>query len=347
MSYFRLLDAARQFLDSNGDPLSGGKLYTYEAGSTTNKSTFQDDNGDSAHTNPIILDAAGRIPAEVFGTTGAYKLRLDDADDTTIWTRDDITGINDTAEVSASEWVASGLTPTYVSGTSFTFAGDQTTVFHSGRRVRIVDAGGTKYATITTSTYSDPNTTIVLFNDGSAIDSGISTVSYGLLSKSNPSLASSILPGIIATTSGRSVTWLNIPSWVTQIEISLMGVSINGATDYLGVRIGTGGTDTTTGYLGSASNAAGSATQVASTLWPLTGGAAGAANLFHGTVHLVLADASTNTWCVTGDVGTSNTAGNAHLGGSVPLAGALDTVTLRISGSTDSFDAGKAGLRYS
>ena len=49
-----------QFLDNNGDPLSGGKLYTYVAGSTTNLATYSDSALSSANANPVVLDAGGR-----------------------------------------------------------------------------------------------------------------------------------------------------------------------------------------------------------------------------------------------------------------------------------------------
>lgn len=188
-TYFRLLDVGRQFFDANGDPLNGGKLYTYEAGTTTNKTTYQDDAGAASHANPIILDSSGRASAEVWGTTGAYKLKLSTSTDSEIWVRDDIVGFNDTAETAASEWLASGLTPTYVSATQFTFAGDQTTVFHVGRRVKTTDTGGTDYATITASAYVDPTTTITVNVDGAgSLDSGLSAVQYGLISSANSSL---------------------------------------------------------------------------------------------------------------------------------------------------------------
>ena len=52
-----------QFFDNNGNPLSGGKIYTYEAGTTTPLATYTSSTGNTAHTNPIVLDAAGRVPA--------------------------------------------------------------------------------------------------------------------------------------------------------------------------------------------------------------------------------------------------------------------------------------------
>lgn len=82
--------AIQQFFDDNGDPLSGGKLYTYEAGTTTPKGTYTDSSGSSANTNPIILDSAGR--ASIWLDTGTYKFILDDSSDVNIDEVDNITG---------------------------------------------------------------------------------------------------------------------------------------------------------------------------------------------------------------------------------------------------------------
>lgn len=67
-----LAGAGFQFLDNNGDPLTGGKVYTYLAGSTTPVTTYTTNAGTTAHTNPIVLDAAGRVPSggEIWLTNG-------------------------------------------------------------------------------------------------------------------------------------------------------------------------------------------------------------------------------------------------------------------------------------
>lgn len=89
-----LAGAAAQFFDDNGVPLTGGKLYTYAAGTTTPKAAYTDYTGATPHTNPIILDAAGRPPSEVWLTFGdAYKFILKDSNDTLVGTFDNIEGI--------------------------------------------------------------------------------------------------------------------------------------------------------------------------------------------------------------------------------------------------------------
>lgn len=89
--------AGAQFFDDNGDPLSGGKIYTYAAGTTTPLTTYTTNSGAVAHTNPIILDAAGRIAnsGEIWLTDNAsYKFVLKTSTDTLIKTWDNITGLN-------------------------------------------------------------------------------------------------------------------------------------------------------------------------------------------------------------------------------------------------------------
>ena len=88
---------AAQFFNNNGVPLSGGKLFTYSAGTTTPAATYTSSLGVSFHTNPIVLDAAGRVPnsGEIWLTDGViYKFVLKDSNDVLIATYDNITGIN-------------------------------------------------------------------------------------------------------------------------------------------------------------------------------------------------------------------------------------------------------------
>ena len=76
-----------QGFDSNGDPLSSGKLYTYAAGTTTNKTTYTTQGAGTANANPVILDSRGEADVWI---DGSYKFVLKDSSDTTIWTVDNI-----------------------------------------------------------------------------------------------------------------------------------------------------------------------------------------------------------------------------------------------------------------
>jgi hypothetical protein len=66
-----------QFFDNNGAPLAGGLIYTYAAGTTTPQTTYTTIAGTTAHTNPIVLDAAGRVPSgEIWLLFASYKFVL-------------------------------------------------------------------------------------------------------------------------------------------------------------------------------------------------------------------------------------------------------------------------------
>jgi len=85
---------AAQFFTNNGVPLTGGKLYTYAAGTTTPQVTYTSSSGVTAHTNPIILDSAGRVPGgEIWINSPPYKFILNTSADVLIATYDNITGI--------------------------------------------------------------------------------------------------------------------------------------------------------------------------------------------------------------------------------------------------------------
>jgi len=86
--------AAAQFFTNSGVILSGGKLYTYAAGTTTPKTSYTSSSGNTAHTNPIILDSAGRVPGgEIWLSASLYKFLIKDSNDVLIGTYDNISGI--------------------------------------------------------------------------------------------------------------------------------------------------------------------------------------------------------------------------------------------------------------
>lgn len=83
----------RVFVDADGNPLASGKIYTYVAGTTTNKATYTDSSGDTALLNPIILDAAGT--KEIWlNTDVAYKFIIRTSANALVDTIDEILPIN-------------------------------------------------------------------------------------------------------------------------------------------------------------------------------------------------------------------------------------------------------------
>ncbi len=85
--------AGWQFFDDNGVPLSGGKIYTYAAGTTTPLVTYTARDGLTPNTNPIILDSAGRTPEQIWSVEGLlYKYVVKTSTNTLIRTWDNIGG---------------------------------------------------------------------------------------------------------------------------------------------------------------------------------------------------------------------------------------------------------------
>jgi len=83
-----------QFFNNDGLPLNAGKIYTYQAGSTTPLTTYTDSSGLIANTNPIILGTDGRPPSTIWLTEGFfYKFVLKTSAEVTIQTYDNIYGI--------------------------------------------------------------------------------------------------------------------------------------------------------------------------------------------------------------------------------------------------------------
>lgn len=93
--------AGWQFFDSNGVPLSGGKLYVYEAGTTTPAVTYTSYTGVTPNPHPIILDSAGRPPQQIWvSATENSKFVLKTSADVDVWTKDNIPSF---ASVTAAE----------------------------------------------------------------------------------------------------------------------------------------------------------------------------------------------------------------------------------------------------
>lgn len=78
----------QRFFDANGDPLAGGLLYSYVAGTSVPAATYADYSGLTPNTNPIVLDANGE--ANIWLGSGYYKFILEDANNVVQWTADDI-----------------------------------------------------------------------------------------------------------------------------------------------------------------------------------------------------------------------------------------------------------------
>ena len=79
--------------DSNNQPLAGGKLYSYIAGTTTPQATYTDQGGLTENANPVILDSDG-YAAVWMDPSLAYKFVLKDSNDVVQFTVDNVTDPN-------------------------------------------------------------------------------------------------------------------------------------------------------------------------------------------------------------------------------------------------------------
>jgi hypothetical protein len=114
--------AGAQFFTDDGEVLSGGKIYTYAAGTTTPQNTYTSVVGTTANPNPIILDSGGRLPEDMWLSEGIkYRFVLADSTDVQIGEYDDIAGINDISTETVPWSIITG-TPTTVAGYGITNA---------------------------------------------------------------------------------------------------------------------------------------------------------------------------------------------------------------------------------
>jgi hypothetical protein len=147
-----LAGAGWQFFDDSGNPLSGGLLYTYSAGTTTPATTYTDNTGTVANSNPIVLDSAGRPTSEIWLTNfNAYKFILQNNAYVQIWSMDNISAIRSGGTQSYQTATAG---QTVFTGLSYTTGNNSMQVFVNGLKKVI------------TLQYIETNSTTITFLSG-------------------------------------------------------------------------------------------------------------------------------------------------------------------------------------
>ena len=141
----------------------------------------------------------------------------------------------------------------------------------------------------------------------------------------------------VATTSGTSIDYTGIPSWVKRITVLLNGVSTNG-TSIVQVQIGSGFI-LATGYVSSYQQ--GATGYSSTTGFALPGISTGDARRGAMVITLV----GSNIWVET-ILADTNGASSGSGGGSVALSGTLDRLRLTTVNGTDTFDAGSVNIMY-
>jgi predicted RecA/RadA family phage recombinase len=152
---------AAQFFDNSGQVLTGGLLYSYLAGTTTPAVTYTTSAGITAHSNPIVLDAAGRVPnsGEIWLTDSiSYKFVLQTSAAVQIATWDNVSGIN-------SNFVTYGTQTQTITATQSQTVFTLTTVSYTpAANTLSVFVNGSKQ--ILTTNYVETSSTVVTFVDG-------------------------------------------------------------------------------------------------------------------------------------------------------------------------------------
>lgn len=150
----------------------------------------------------------------------------------------------------------------------------------------------------------------------------------------------------VATTSGTSVTFLNIPAGTKQIIVSFKGVSTNGTSAKI-IQLGDSGGVETTSY----ASVDALLSNTVSTLTSSTGfrlRSSFAADQLSGSVTLMLENSTTFSWAASGVVGDgSNASDEMYLvSGVKSLSATLDRVRITTVNGTDTFDLGEINIAY-
>ena len=145
----------------------------------------------------------------------------------------------------------------------------------------------------------------------------------------------------VASTSGTSIDFTGIPSWVKRITVMFNGVSQN-SNQYIGVQLGISSGVETTGYTSRCAPCGGSGDT--STQLFLADAQGSAANLLNGIMAITLV--GSNAW-VYGSTISVTSGGLQYIGsGAKTLSGTLDRVRVTTTNGTATFDAGTINILY-
>lgn len=174
-----------------------------------------------------------------------------------------------------------------------------------------------------------------------------------VLSGDSPSLSGTYQGGAVtsgtavASTSGTSIDFTSIPSWVKRITVMFNNVSTNGTSPII-VQLGAGSVDaasylTVTGLVTTSANVTrGYSPTTGFSIYGISSGSA-SANL---SGSAIVSSFTSNTWVIQGCISAGTDASVSFVGGHKVLSGTLDRVRITTVNGTDTFDAGSINILY-
>ena len=207
--------------------------------------------------------------------------------------------------------------------------------------VKLNSSGGGSVTLTTPSTATDYTATFPANTGNVVTDSATQTLTNKTLNGAvMTAMASSVITSgtAQASTSGTSIDFTSIPSWVKRVTVMFSGVSTNGTSALL-VQLGDSGGVETTGYVSTSIQAALTDSSTAGFIIR----SAAASNLFSGS--MVIKNINGNEW-VSDHVVKQSTSAISCGAGDKSLSGTLDRVRITTFGGTDTFDAGSINILY-
>jgi len=206
--------------------------------------------------------------------------------------------------------------------------------------LRLMDIDSSNWVALHAPSTVAANITLTVPSTVGTADQSLVTDGSGVLSFASRSRL--VRATAVATTSGTSIDFTSIPSWVRRITVMFDGVSTNG-TSAVQVQLGDSGGVETTGYSGGAASITSSVAAYAAFSSGFVPPGSAAASLRVGLLTIVNIDS--NVWVASGTFDDGATfAGIAQ--GAKTLSATLDRVRLTTVNGTDTFDAGTVNIMY-
>ena len=155
-----------------------------------------------------------------------------------------------------------------------------------------------------------------------------------------------VLGTAVASTSGTSIDFTGLPSWVKRITVMFNGVSGSGVSS-IQIQIGAGSV-LTSGYnagVGLINNTSFTTTSnISSGFAIVPTGVSTTSYIYYG--QMMLSSMGSNTWAVSGNFIYPPALNIMMVSGAVALSGTLDRVRITTVNGTDTFDAGSVNILY-